>query len=140
MSRDSVPVVGYLSFLASNSAIPNDFIALAAHLLDKKIEKAPHQFKPASSNQFKTIQQNPPHPPWNLIRRLPIRLPATTTTPTKITNPHDHRAEEMHTQCTQNNNGNEAYAVGSMESTGAAGEQRLAAAEIGDARGKLEKR
>lgn len=31
--RASVPVVGYLSFLASNSAIANDFIAFEDHLL-----------------------------------------------------------------------------------------------------------
>ena len=33
MRRDSVPVVGYLSFLASNSPIANAFIALLDHLL-----------------------------------------------------------------------------------------------------------
>lgn len=33
MRRASVPVVGYLSFLASNSAIANDFIAFEDHLL-----------------------------------------------------------------------------------------------------------
>lgn len=32
MIRASVPVVGYLSFLASNSAIANDFTALRDHL------------------------------------------------------------------------------------------------------------
>lgn len=32
MRRASVPVVGYLSFLASNSDIANDFIALEDHL------------------------------------------------------------------------------------------------------------
>lgn len=32
----SVPVFGYLSFLASSSAIAKDFIALADHLTEKK--------------------------------------------------------------------------------------------------------
>jgi hypothetical protein len=33
MRSASVPVFGYLSFLASNSPIANDFIALADHLI-----------------------------------------------------------------------------------------------------------
>lgn len=35
MRKASVPVVGYLSFLASSSAMQNDFIALHDHLLPK---------------------------------------------------------------------------------------------------------
>lgn len=35
----SVSVFGYLSFLASNSAIANDFIALANHLKHQKFNK-----------------------------------------------------------------------------------------------------
>lgn len=49
MSRASVPVVGYLSFRASSSAIPNDFIDLADHLNPNP--------KLNSTNQLQTLQK-----------------------------------------------------------------------------------
>jgi hypothetical protein len=60
MRMASVPVVGYLSFLASNSPIANDFIAFLDHLLHSPttIAQYPpnHHPKKQKPNNLKSIK------------------------------------------------------------------------------------
>lgn len=72
----SLPVVGYLSFLASNSPIASDFIALADHL-NIKTDKPLKIYETLNYSEKKKHRGSSQRDSlWDLVRRTILRLPA----------------------------------------------------------------
>jgi hypothetical protein len=74
MRMASVPVVGYLSFLASNSPIANDLIAVLDHLLHSPTTNAQSPPKQKPSKKKKKPNKMSTELTWELSQLRKISL------------------------------------------------------------------